>query len=142
MIYIASDHAGFKLKETVKQFLDFLEVEYEDLGTDDEESVDYPDFAKKLVKKMNPKRDKGILFCGTGGGMCIAANRHKQIRAVVGGSEHEVFWGRAHNNVNVLCLGGRLIGENAAKKAVKIFLDAPFSGENKYKRRIKKLDGK
>jgi len=141
MIYLASDHAGFRLKDIAKQFLDFLEVEYTDLGTDtDEVPVDYPDYAKKVVKKMNGKKDRGILFCGTGNGMCIMANRYKGIRAVVGNNEHEVLLGRSHNDVNVLCLGGRLTGENSAKKMIKIFLDTPFSGETRHKRRIKKLD--
>lgn len=143
MIYLASDHAGFRLKEIIKQFLDFLELEYNDLGNDgEEESVDFPDYAKKLVKKLNPKKDKGILFCGTGGGMCIMANRYKGIRAIVGNNEHEVNLGRLHNDMNVLCLGGRLVGENVAKKMVKIFIDTPFSGETRYKRRIKKMDVK
>ncbi|HRY60025.1 MAG TPA: ribose 5-phosphate isomerase B [Patescibacteria group bacterium] len=141
MLYLASDHAGYRLKEIAKQFLDFLETEYTDLGTDNDETpVDYPDYAKKLVKKMNGKKDRGILFCGTGSGMCIMANRYKGIRAVVGNNEHEVLLGRSHNDVNVLCLGGRLTGENAAKKMIKIFLDTPFSGEARHKRRIKKLD--
>lgn len=140
MIFFASDHAGFRLKEVAKQFLDFLEIEYQDLGTDSEEAVDYPDYARKLVKKMNPKKDRGLLFCGTGSGMCIMANRYKGIRGVVGNNEHEVLLGRAHNDVNVLCLGGRLTGENSAKKMIKIFLDTPFAGETRHKRRIKKLD--
>ena len=142
MVYLASDHAGFGLKEIAKQFLDFLQVEYLDLGTDSDQMVDYPDYAKKLVKKMNPKKDRGILFCGTGGGMCIMANRYKGIRAIVGNNEHEVILGRAHNDVNVLCLGGRLTGEKSAKKMIKLFLDTPFLNETKYKRRIKKLDNK
>lgn len=140
MLYLASDHAGFRLKEISKQFLDFLEVPYQDLGAKDEEPVDYPEYAKKLVKKMNPKKDRGILFCGTGSGMCIMANRYKGIRAIVGNNEHEVLLGRAHNDANVLCLGGRLTGENTAKKMIKIFMDTPFSGETRHKRRIRKLD--
>ena len=140
MLFLASDHAGYKLKEVAKEFLNFLQIEYQDLGTHDEEMVDYPDYAKKLVKKMNPKKDKGILFCGTGSGMCIMANRYKKIRAIVGNNEHEVLLGRAHNDANVLCLGGRLTGENAAKKMIKIFLDTPFAGEARHKRRIRKLD--
>jgi ribose 5-phosphate isomerase B len=140
MLYLASDHAGYPLKETAKQFLDFLQVEYVDLGTDNDELVDYPDYAKKLVKKMNPKKDRGILFCGTGGGMCVIANRYKGIRAIVGNNEHEVILGRGHNDMNVLCLGARLIGEKAAKKLIKLFLDTPFLAESRYKRRIKKLD--
>jgi ribose 5-phosphate isomerase B len=140
MLYLASDHAGFRLKEISKQFLDFLEVPYQDLGTKDEEPVDYPEYARKLVKKMNPKKDRGILFCGTGSGMCIMANRYKGIRAIVGNNEHEVLLGRAHNDANVLCLGGRLTGENTAKKMIKIFMDTPFSGETRHKRRIRKLD--
>ena len=142
MLYLASDHAGYKLKEIVKEFLDFLEIEYQDLGTDSDESVDYPDYANKLAKKMDKKKDKGILFCGTGGGICIAANRYKGIRGIVGNNEHEVLLGRAHNDTNVLCLGGRLIGENMAKKLVKIFLDTQFSKETRHKRRIRKLDKK
>ncbi len=143
MLYLASDHAGYRLKETAKQFLDFLAIEYDDLGNDSsEEMVDFPEYAQKMVKKMDEKKDKGISFCGTGGGMCIAANRYKGIRAVVGSNEHEVLLGRAHLDANVLCLGGRLIGENLAKKLVKIFLDTPFSGEPRYKKRIKRLDKK
>lgn len=140
MVYLASDHAGFQLKGIAKQFLDFLQIEYVDLGTDGLDIVDYSDYAKKLVKKMNPKKDRGILFCGTGGGMCIMANRYKGIRAIVGNNEHEVILGRAHNDVNVLCLGGRLTGEKGAKKMIKLFLDTPFIAESKYKRRIRKLD--
>jgi len=142
MLYLASDHAGYRLKETAKEFLDFLEIEYQDLGTDDEEPVDYPDYARKVAKKIIPKKDRGILFCGTGSGMCIMANRYKRIRAIVGNNEHEVLLGRAHNDANILCLGARLIGENAAKKMIKIFLDTPFAGETRHKRRIRKLDVK
>jgi len=142
MLYLASDHAGYKLKEIVKEFLGFLEVEYQDLGTNDDKSVDYPEYANKLAKRMDKKKDKGILFCGTGGGICIAVNRHKGIRGIVGNNEHEVLLGRAHNDANVLCLGGRLIGENMAKKLVKIFLDTQFSKETRHKRRIRKLDKK
>jgi len=142
MLYLSADHAGYKLKETVKEFLDFLQIDYDDLGCDSEELVDFTEYAQKLVKKMDEKKDKGILFCGTGGGMCVAANRYKGVRAVVGNNEHEVLLGRAHLDMNVLCLAGRLIGENLAKKLVKIFLDTPFSGELRYKKRIKRLDKK
>ena len=141
MLFLASDHAGFKLKEVVKQFLDFLNMPYEDLGANTGENPDdYPDFAKKLVKKIKGKNDRGILFCGSGAGMCMAANRHKGIRAVSGGNEHEVVMARIDNDANVICLGARLTNEYTAKKLTKVFLDTQFSGETRHKRRIKKLD--
>ncbi|MFA7308790.1 MAG: RpiB/LacA/LacB family sugar-phosphate isomerase [Patescibacteria group bacterium] len=140
MIYLAADHAGFKLKEVISQFLDFLHLEYVDLGADSEVPTDdYPDFARKLAKKIG-KKDKGFLFCGTGSGMCMMANRYSNVRAVVGAMEHEVVMGRSENDANVLCLGSRFINEHTAKKYVKAFLDIPFSGETRHKRRIKKLE--
>ena len=107
MLYLASDHAGFTLKERIKEYLDFLEIAYEDLGTDSQEPVDYTDYAQKLAKKISKNNDRGLLFCGTGSGMCMAANRKKGIRAIVGNNEHEVLLGRAHNDANVLCLSAR-----------------------------------
>ena len=136
MLYLASDHAGYKLKEVAKGFLDFLEIEYQDLGTSNEEPVDYPDYAKKVVKKMNPKKDKGILFCGTGSGMCMMANRYKAIRAVVGNNEHEVLLGRAHNDANVLCLSGWDLKLEGAEKIVNIWLKTKFTRAKRHLRRL------
>ncbi len=141
MLFLASDHGGFKLKEVVKQFLDFLNMPYEDLGANtDENPDDYPDFAKKLVKKIKGKHDRGILFCTSGAGMCMAANRHKGIRAVSGGNEHEMMMARVDNDANVLCLGAKITNEYMAKRLTKAFLDINFSAETRHKRRIKKLD--
>ncbi|MBI2448451.1 RpiB/LacA/LacB family sugar-phosphate isomerase [Candidatus Microgenomates bacterium] len=143
MIFLAADHAGYRLKEIVKSFLTFLNMEFEDLGADTDESTDdYPDYAKKLVKKMKKKNDRGFLFCGSGVGMCMAANRYKEIRAATAGSEHAVIMSRIENDANVLCLASRLTNEHAAKRFIKLFLDTPFSGESRYKRRVKKLDSR
>ena len=143
MLYLAADHAGFKLKETIKEFLDLLEVDYEDYCAQKEDTDDdYPDYVKKVVKKMTKKTDRAVLVCGSGIGMCIAANRYKGIRAVVGAHEHAVNLGRTDEDINVLCLGGWLTNENMAKRFIKIFLNKPFGGETRHKRRITKLDNK
>ena len=134
-IYIASDHAGFKLKsELLKIFKKIL-----DLGTKSNESVDYPDFAHKLTKQvLKNKENVGILICGTGVGMSIAANRKKGIRAGLVNNTKTARLIRKHNDANVLVLPGRFINTSEAKKSVQAFLSTKFES-GRHKRRIKKL---
>ena len=129
-IFIASDHAGFKLKEYLKKYFDLS-----DLGTYDEESCDYPVFAKKLVDQMK-EGDKGILICGTGIGMSIVVNRYKNIRAALCFNEEMTVLARQHNNANVLVLGARIISTEIAKTCVEKFLSTDFEG-GRHQRRLK-----
>ena len=111
-IIIASDHAGFLMKEKVKIFLNKSKIKSLDLGTFSEERVDYPDYAKKLALSVKKKSSFGILICGSGIGVSIAANRFKEIRAAVCYNQLSASLARKHNNANVLCLGARLINFN------------------------------
>ena len=138
-IIIGSDHAGFKLKEVLKKYLKEMTYEYEDMGTNSEESVDYPDFSYKVAKKVAETNSKGIAICGTGIGSCIAANKVKGIRAALAFDEYTAKMSREHNNSNVLCLGARTTKEELAKKIVKIWLETPFSKEERHHRRIGKI---
>ncbi|SFU64537.1 ribose 5-phosphate isomerase B [Alicyclobacillus macrosporangiidus] len=128
-IAIASDHAGFRLKEALKQTLDELAVDYEDLGTYDETSVDYPDYARKVAEGVAEGRyNRGVLVCGTGLGMCITANKVPGVRAV---TAHDVFsarMSRAHNDANVLTMGERVIGPGLAAEVLKTWLTTEFEG--------------
>ncbi len=139
-IIIASDHAGYKLKEELKQYLKSLGHEPEDLGTDSEESVDYPDYAKKAANKVAKEKVKGILICGTGIGMSIAANKVKGIRAALCHNEQTAKAAREHNDANVLCMGSRIISSEMAKKITKIFLETEASAEERHRKRVKKLE--
>lgn len=141
-VYIAADHGGFHLKEMVKSFLQQnMESEIVDLGTFSEESVDYPDFAREVTKNVIANEASyGILICGTGIGMCMAANKYKDIRAVDAVNEHMAEMSRRHNNANVLCLGGRMIEPELAKQIAKTFLTTPFDEDERHKRRISKLE--
>ncbi len=128
-IFIASDHAGFELKEYLKTQLNLL-----DLGTHSSESCDYPVFAKKLAIKLK-NDDKGILICGTGIGMSIAANRFKNIRAALCFNEEMATLARQHNDANVLVLGARIISPETAKNCVEKFLSTDFEG-GRHRRRL------
>lgn len=133
-IYIASDHVGFELKEEIKKHLaDRMEVI--DLGTNSAESVDYPDFAEKLVKNFE---DRGILICGTGIGMSIAANKFPGVRAALCHGEFTAEMSRKHNDTNVLVLGAQVVDTETALKIVKIWLSAEFEG-GRHQRRLDKL---
>ena len=126
-IFLSSDHGGFELKEKVKGFLIDNNFEYEDLGCFSLEPVDYPDFAKLLSKKLKDKNDsKGILFCGTGIGISMAANRFLHIRAALCTSVEMASKSRKHNNANVLALGGRILEEKLAFEIVNEFLQTDF----------------
>ena len=126
-IFLSSDHAGFELKEKVKSFLLDNNFEYEDLGCSSLEPVDYPDYAKLLSKKIKDKNNsKGILFCGTGIGISMAANRFSHIRAALCTSVEMASKSRKHNDANVLALGGRILEGNLALEIVKEFLHTDF----------------
>jgi len=138
-IIIASDHAGFLVKEKVKIFLNKSKIKSLDLGTFSEERVDYPDYAKKLALSVKKKSSFGILICGSGIGVSIAANRFKKIRAAVCYNQLSASLARKHNNANVLCLGARLISLKNVQKIVYTFISTKFEG-GRHINRVKKLD--
>ena len=134
-IFIASDHAGYKLKNSI--ILKLKKII--DLGPKSSDSVDYPDYAKKLSKKVaSNKGSFGILICGSGMGMSIAANKNKNIRAALCYSMKNTKLSRLHNNANIITLGERLINKNKAINLIKIFLNTKFEG-GRHLRRIKKI---
>ena len=137
--YIASDHAGFTLKEFVKKKLS-KKIKFDDQGPhSDEISVNYPDFAHKLCKKVSKNSSNmGILICGSGMGMAMAANRHKKIRAALCYSVKNTKLSRLHNNSNVITLGARLINKNTAMKCINTFLKTKFEG-GRHLKRVKKI---
>ena len=125
---MASDHAGFELKEEIKKFLVKKRKKILDLGTKNKNSVDYPYFAHLLSKKINKKNQFGILICGSGIGMCMAANRHKNIRAALCYNIKNTKLSREHNNANVMAIGARLIKKKIALKCVNTFIKTNFDG--------------
>ena len=135
-VVIGSDHGGWQLKEEIKPVLEELEIDYEDVGTFDEESVDYGPIGKKVAEKVaSEEADRGILICGTGIGMSIMANKVKGIKAAL---VHNIFSAkatRAHNNSNVLCMGGRVVGPEIAKEITKVWLTTDFD-RGRHQRRI------
>ncbi len=142
MLYIASDHAGYPLKEELKEFLAKQGYDVVDLGAETlDPSDDYPDFAKKLAESVLENEDSGgILICGTGQGMCVAANRFEGIRAAFIYDEFTALTAAEHLDANVVCLGARVTDVETAKKLVKIWLDTEFAGEVRHMRRIEKID--
>ncbi|MFH0874841.1 MAG: ribose 5-phosphate isomerase B [archaeon] len=138
MLFIGSDHGGYKLKEEICRYLDSNGISFNDLGIYSEESCDYPDVAEKVCKDILSHGGKGILFCGTGIGMSIAANKYKGIRAAVAWNEFTAEMAAKHNDANILCLGGRVIESILAKKLVDIFLNTSFEG-GRHKTRIDKI---
>ncbi len=138
-IILASDHAGFRLKENVKEFLIRKRKKVLDLGTKNSESVDYPDFAHLLSKKLKNKNNQiGILICGSGAGMNMAANKHKHIRSVLCYDIKSTKLSRQHNNANVMAIGARLTKKNLALKCVSTFIKTNFEG-GRHQRRVKKI---
>ena len=138
-VILASDHAGFKLKEEIKKFLIKKRKKVLDLGTKSTSSVDYPDYAHALSKKMSDARNQfGILICGSGTGMSMAANKHKNIRAALCYDTKSTKLSRLHNNANVMTIGARLIKKDIALKCVNTFLRTDFEG-GRHLRRIKKI---
>lgn len=137
-IYIASDHAGFCLKETLKEFLNTLGHEVNDLGTNSKDSVDYPDYANALAKALN-LGEFGVLVCGSGIGISIAANRHENVRCALIHDSLSARLARMHNDANVIAFGERLIGTDVAKDALLTFLKTEFEG-GRHENRIKKIN--
>ena len=140
MIGLASDHAGFELKEFIKSVLDKKKIAYKDFGTYSTDRVDYPDYAHKLAVAIQAGEvESGIGICGTGIGMSIVLNRHKGVRAALCWEEEIAQLARAHNNANVLVLPGRYISEAEAKLCVDAFLKDPFEG-GRHQIRIEKIE--
>lgn len=140
-IAVASDHAGFRLKELLKPAFQELglNAELDDLGCYDESSVDYPDFAAKVAKGVaQGDYDRGILICGTGLGMAISANKVPGIRAVTVTDEFSARMSRAHNNANILTLGERVVGPGLAAQIIKAWLETEFEG-GRHQRRVDKM---
>jgi ribose 5-phosphate isomerase B len=139
IIAIAADHAGFDLKSALVDELRKAGLEIIDLGTHSTDSVDYPDFADAVAKAMAAgKAPRGVLVCGTGIGISIAANRHKGVRAALCRDSTDARLAREHNDANVLVLGGRTTGIEAARDCLKSFLSTPFSG-GRHVRRVEKM---
>ena len=138
-IILASDHAGFFLKEYVKNSLYKKKLNIIDIGAKSSESVDYPDYAHKLSKMLKKNKDTiGVLICGSGQGMIMAANKHKNIRAALCYDTKSTKLSRLHNDANIITLGSRLISKKNALKFLDIFLKTKFEG-GRHKRRIKKI---
>ena len=138
-ICIASDHAGYNLKEQIKNHLINKYISIFDLGPYQNKSVDYPEYAKKLAKRIKDKKsDIGILVCGSGTGMAISANKIKGIRAAVCYNQLSTRLSRQHNNANIIALGSRLTKKSLSLKLVEIFLKTKFEG-GRHLRRIKKI---
>jgi ribose 5-phosphate isomerase B len=139
-VIIASDHAGFRLKEKIKKYLERKKIKYRDLGTDSLESVDYPDYALKVAESVSKNKNRrGILVCGTGTGMTIAANKVRGVRAVAAYDAYSAKMSRIDNDTNVLGLRGRFFPIKKIKKIIDAWLNTPFSGEGRHRRRIKKI---
>ena len=137
MIALGCDHGGYELMQEVKKHLEERGLEYKDFGTDSTASCDYPVFARKVAKAIQDGEcENGILICGTGIGISIAANKVQGIRAALCTDCFCAEATRQHNDANVLCLGGRVVGPGLALKIVDTFLDTPFSEDERHKRRI------
>ena len=140
MIAVGSDHAGYGLKQVVMAHLKERGEEFKDYGTYSEASCDYPDFAEAVSQAIiKGEAEKGILICGTGIGISIAANRHREIRAALCGDCFSAEATREHNDANVLAMGARVVADGLALKIVDTFLDTPFSNGANHVRRISKL---
>src|SRR3989338_4062624 len=154
MIYLAADHRGFELKEKIKVWLKEWGHEYEDMGAFEfNKDDDYPDFIRKVAEAVanDPERSRGIVLGGSGQGEAMVANRYQGVRAAVyyGGSEEIIKLSREHNNANILSLGLAIgstfegsvpMDEETAKRAIKVWLEAPFPGEERHKRRLAKFN--
>ncbi len=141
-IALGSDHVGIELKKLIKEHLQEKGYEMEDCGTDSSEATDYPDFALAVAKAvLAGKSQMGILICGTGIGMCIAANKIKGIRAALCQETYSARMSREHNNANILCLGQRVMGSKLALEVVDAWLEADYSPEGRHQQRLDKIAG-
>lgn len=139
-VFIASDHAGFRAKEEIKEVLESLACTYEDLGPENEDSVDYPDYAKKVASKVLEEDSFGILICGSGTGMQIAANKIKGIRAVFAYDKYSAKMARQDNDANILTLRSREFDHSKYYEIIRTFLETHFSEELRHRKRIEKLE--
>lgn len=138
-IAVGSDHRGFQLKQRIVQLLSDLGHSVTDAGTNDSQSVDYPDFAKIVSQGVSEgKADRGILICGTGIGMAITANKFPGVRAITANDELTAEMCRRHNDVNVLCLSGDMLGEGPVDSLIKTWIDTEFEG-GRHQRRLDKI---
>lgn len=138
-VAIGSDHGGLDLKETVISVLKEMQLEVEDLGTHDKNSCDYPDFAQKVAEGVAAGAyDKGVLICGTGIGMSIAANKVPGVRAALCNEIYSAQMARAHNDANILCIGARVVGAGVAAEIVKAFFTVEHEG-GRHARRVEKI---
>jgi ribose 5-phosphate isomerase B len=137
---LACDHGGFELKEELKAFLKSIRVEPIDMGTFNENSVDYPDLGALVAERVSRgELERGILICGTGIGMSMVANKFPRVRAALANDLYSSRCSREHNDANILIIGGRIVGKGLAKEIVKVWLETPFAG-GRHKRRIEKID--
>ncbi len=142
MIAIGSDHGGFALKKALMAHLDKRGLKYKDFGTYSEASCDYPAYGKAVAYAVaSGECERGILICGTGIGMSMAANKVPGIRAAVCGDCFSAEATRQHNDANILCMGARVLGEGLALKITDTFLDTPFSNDERHIRRISQIEG-
>ena len=141
IVAIGADHGGFHLKNKIVDFLKELGQEVHDIGTYSEDPVDYPDFALAVSQEvLLNKTDRGILICGSGVGACVAANKFPGIRSAICHDTFSAHQGVEDDDINVLCLGARVIGPELAKEIVKVWLFASFSGAERHKRRLSKVE--
>ena len=141
MLALGCDQAGYELKQEIMKYLDEKGIEYKDCGTYSTDAVDYPVYAKAVVKEiLSGNCEKGILICGTGIGISIAANRYKGIRAALCGDCFSAEATRLHNDANILALGARVTGPGLAIKIMETFLNTPFSGAERHERRVRMID--
>jgi ribose 5-phosphate isomerase B len=139
-IGLACDHGGFELKEELKAFLKSVGFEPVDMGTFNEDSVDYPDFGVLVAEKVSRgELEKGILICGTGIGMSIVANKFRGVRAALANDLYSARFSREHIDANILVIGGRIVGRELAKEIVRVWLNTPFIG-GRHKRRLEKIE--
>ena len=141
ILAIGADHGGFQLKTIIVNYLKKLGHEVHDLGTNSDEPVDYPDYARAVSKEiMLKKAERGILICGSGVGACVAANKFPGIRAAICHDTFSAHQGVEDDNINILCLGARVVGHELAKEIVRVWLSSSFSGAERHIRRLAKID--
>lgn len=139
-VAVGADHAGFPLKDTVIEQLKSLGHEVIDCGTHSTDAVDYPDFAQAVAEKVGSgETERGIVLCGSGVGATVAANKVPGVRACLCHDTYSAHQGVEHDDLNVLCLGARIIGSELAREIVRAFIGAKFSGEERHRRRLKKV---
>lgn len=140
MLYIASDHAGFKRKEVLKKYLTRKHIVFADLGPARmNPKDDYPDVAEVLARRVARTKGRGVLLCGNAEGVCIVANKIDGVRAAVGYSAYAARTARSDDNTNIVCIPGRTLTDRDAKKILDTWLKTPFSGASRHKRRLKKI---